>query len=386
MADRPTCNTPDAARRGDHVGGWREGDLVADRKFVDVGAVELERGGALAQVRVAYESWGTLNATGDNAVFIAHALTGDAHVEGPAGPGQPTPGWWDGLIGPGKYLDTDKWFVIASNVLGGCQGTTGPSSLAPDGKPWGSRFPFITIRDQVRVEALLATQLGITKFGAVIGGSMGAMRALEWPIMYPDRVAAAVVLASSGYATSDQIAWCAPQIAAIESDPLWAGGDYYESGDAPTVGLGIARSIAHVTYRSEYELATRFGRDAQTGENPLGGGGRYAVESYLDHHRDKLVGRFDAGSYVVLTEAMNSHDIGRARGGIKAALSGLKATLYVAAVNSDRLYPTRLSEELAEAAPAGKSDLTIIDSPYGHDGFLIELDRVGALIKYALGE
>ena len=385
VTDRPTYSSPDAVRRGTHVGGWREGDPVAARKFLDIGAVELERGGVLPSVRVAYESWGTLNAAGDNAVLIEHALTGDAHVDGPTAEGQPTPGWWDGLIGPGRYLDTDKWYVVASNVLGGCQGTTGPSSPAPDGKPWGSRFPFITIRDQVRVESLLADQLRITKFAAVIGGSMGGMRAIEWPIMYPDRVESAVVLASTAYATSDQIAWCAPQIAAIKTDPLWSGGDYYESGDAPTVGLGIARSIAHVTYRSEYELATRFGREAQPGEEPLGGGGRYAIESYLDHHRDKLVGRFDAGSYVVLTESMNAHDIGRGRGGLAAALAKVTAQLHIAAVNTDRLYPVRLSEELAKFAPKGKSDLTILDSPYGHDGFLIELDMIGAIIKNALG-
>ncbi len=385
MADRPTYSSSDAVRRGTHVGGWREGDPVAARKFVDIGAVELERGGVLPSVRVAYESWGTLNAAGDNAVMIEHALTGDAHVDGPAAEGQPTPGWWDGLIGSGRYLDTDKWYVVASNVLGGCQGTTGPSSPAPDGKPWGSRFPFITIRDQVRVEALLADQLRIAKFAAVIGGSMGGMRAIEWPIMYPDRVESAVVLASTAYATSDQIAWCAPQITAIKSDPLWSGGDYYESGDAPTVGLGIARSIAHVTYRSEYELATRFGREAQPGEEPLGGGGRYAIESYLDHHRDKLVGRFDAGSYVVLTESMNSHDIGRGRGGLAAALARVTAHLHIVAVSTDRLYPVRLSEELVKVAPKGKGDLTILDSPYGHDGFLIELDMIGAIVKNALG-
>ncbi|QHC02428.1 homoserine O-acetyltransferase [Epidermidibacterium keratini] len=365
-------------------GGWRPGDPVADRKFASLGALRLELGTTLPDVEIAYESWGTLNAAGDNAVLIEHALTGDAHVVGAAGPGQPTPGWWDGLIGPGRYLDTDRYFVIASNVLGGCQGTTGPSSLAPDGRAWGSRFPFVTVRDQVHAERRLADLLGITTFRAVIGGSMGGMRAIEWPLMYPDRVARAVVLASTPYATADEIAWCAPQLAAIEADPAWHGGDYYETDEAPTVGLGIARSIAHVTYRSEYELTTRFGREPQPGENPLGGQGRYAVESYLDHHRDKLIGRFDAGSYVVLTRAMNAHDIARGRGDLASAVSEIQAQVSVVGVSSDRLYPVRLSEELYAALPEDRRELAIIDSPYGHDGFLIELDAVGKIINDAV--
>ena len=346
--------------------------------------MSLELGGSLPDVRIAYETWGTLNAAGDNAVLIEHALTGDAHVVGEAGPGQPTAGWWDGLIGPGRYLDTDRYFVVAANVLGGCQGTTGPSSLAPDGRAWGSRFPFVTVRDQVHAERRLADLLEITRFRAVIGGSMGGMRAIEWPLMYPDRVARAVVLASTPYATADEIAWCAPQLAAIEADPAWHGGDYYETGEAPTVGLGIARSIAHITYRSEYELTTRFGREPQPGENPLGGRGRYAVESYLDHHRDKLIGRFDAGSYVVLTRAMNAHDIARGRGDLASAVRGIQAHVHVVGVSSDRLYPVRLSEELYAALPEDRRELAVIDSPYGHDGFLIELDAVGKIINDAL--
>ncbi|MDX6282764.1 MAG: homoserine O-acetyltransferase/O-succinyltransferase, partial [Kribbellaceae bacterium] len=298
-------------------GGWRPGDPVAGRRFAAIGDLTLETGAKLPGVQVAYETWGRLNAARDNAVLICHALTGDAHVVGPAGPGQPTPGWWDGLIGAGRYVDPDDWYVVAANVLGGCQGTTGPSSRAPDGRAWGSRFPAITIRDQVAAEAALATQLEIDKWAAVIGGSMGGMRALEWPLLYPERVSTAIVLASTGYASAEQIAWCSPQLAAIESDPAWNQGDYYDTGSAPTAGLGIARRIAHVTYRSEYELATRFGRNPQ-------GDGRFAVESYLDHHADKLATRFDPGSYVVLTKAMNSHDIGRDRGGLTKAMKTLK--------------------------------------------------------------
>lgn len=357
---------------GQVAGGWRAGDPAGARRFAGIGGLPLEYGGTLPDVTIAYETWGRLNAAGDNAVLICHALTGDAHVVGPAGPGQPTPGWWDGLIP--AYVNPDDWYVVAANVLGGCQGSTGPSSQAPDGRAWGSRFPAITIRDQVAAEASLADQLGIDRWAAVIGGSMGGMRALEWPLLYPERVATAVVLASTGYATAEQIAWCAPQLAAIESDPHWHGGDYYDTGEAPLEGLGIARRIAHVTYRSEYELATRFGRNPQ-------GDGRFAVESYLDHHATKLASRFDAGSYVVLTRAMNSHDIGRSRGGLAQALSGLKARLVVAAVDSDRLYPARLSAELVEASTG---PLHLVKSPYGHDGFLLELDQVGHLIAEAL--
>jgi homoserine O-acetyltransferase len=365
-------------------GAWRPGDDPGGRQFAAVGPLDLETGGRLPDVDVAYETWGSLSAAGDNAVLVEHALTGDSHVSGPAGPGHPTPGWWDGLIGPGRPLDTDHWFVVASNVLGGCQGTTGPSSDAPDGRPWGSRFPFVTVRDQVEVEARLADHLGIQQWAMVVGGSMGGMRALEWAVTHPQRVATSVVLASTPYATAEQIAWCAPQLAAIRADPAFHGGDYYDAPSGPVVGLGIARSIAHVTYRSETELAERFGRQAQGEEVPLGGGGRYAVESYLDHHKDKLAGRFDANSYLVLTEAMNSHDVGRGRGGVAEALQRAGGRLVVAAVDSDRLYPPRLSEEIVAAVPAA-APVHMISSPFGHDGFLIEIGAVGTLVRAALG-
>jgi homoserine O-acetyltransferase len=304
-------------------------------------------------------------------------------VAGPPGPGHPTPGWWDGLIGPGRPLDTDRWFVVASNVLGGCQGTTGPSSPAPDGRAWGSRFPFVTVRDQVAAEVALTDALGIDSWACVVGGSMGGMRALEWAVAHPARVRSAIVLASSAYASAEQIAWCQPQLLAIRHDPHFHGGDYYDQRQGPDVGLGLARRIAHVTYRSEIELATRFGRQAQDGEQPLGAGGRYAVESYLDHHAEKLTRRFDANSYLVLTESMNSHDIGRGRGGVSQALSRVSADLVVVAVDSDRLYPPRLSEEIAEAAGSSRG-VRLITSDYGHDGFLIEIDQVGRVVRETL--
>lgn len=365
------------------TGAWREGDPVGHRQFAMVGDLELERGGVLPTVRVAYETWGRLNAAGDNAVLVEHALTGDSHVVGPAGPGHASPGWWEGLVGPGRPLDTDRFYVVAANVLGGCQGSTGPASLHRDGRPWGSRFPFITIRDQVAAEARLADALGVTSWAAVVGGSMGGMRVLEWAVSHPGRVRRAVVLASTAYATADQIAWAQPQLLAIRADPAFHGGDYYDHGVGPEEGMGIARRIAHVTYRSGIELDSRFGRDAQGHEQPLGAGGRYAVESYLDHHAAKLSRRFDANSYVLLTEAMNSHDVGRGRGGVSAALSQVSAATSVIAVDSDRLYPVRLSEEIV--AGVGGAQLHVLSSHYGHDGFLVELDRVGAIVGQALG-
>ncbi len=363
-------------------GPWRDGDPPGARRFAEVGTLALEARGALPDVRVAYETWGSLNAARDNAVLVLHALTGDSHVSGPAGAGHPTAGWWDALVGPGRPLDTDTWFVVAPNVLGGCQGTTGPGSPAPNGRAWGSRFPFLTVRDQVAAEARLADVLGIDTWAGVVGGSMGGMRVLEWAVGHPDRVATAVVLASCAQATADQIAWCSPQLAAIRSDPQWLGGDY-DDGGGPVAGLGVARRIAHVTYRSELELDTRFGRRAQPGEQPLGGGGRYAVESYLDHHADKLATRFDARSYVVLTEAMSSHDVGRGRGDLAQALRRVSADLVVAAVDTDRLYPPRLSELVVEHTPTARP-LHLLESAYGHDGFLIETHQVGAVVRSVL--
>lgn len=365
-------------------GAWREGDPVGDRQFVDVGDLELERGGVLPDVRIAYETWGRLNEAGDNVILVEHALTGDSHVVGEAGDGHASPGWWNALIGPDSPVDPERWFVIASNVLGGCQGSTGPSSVAPDGQPWGSRFPYVTVRDQVAAERALLDRLGIDRLAAVVGGSMGGMRAIEWGVSYPGAVDRCIVVASTAYATADQIAWCQPQLLAIRHDPDYVGGDYYATGRRPVTGLGLARRIAHVTYRTETELADRFGRAAQLGEDPLRAGdrGRFAVESYLDHHAGKLARRFDANSYVVLTEAMNSHDVGRDRGGLEAALARVTADCTVVSVDTDRLYPPRLADELHAALP--RSTREHITSVFGHDGFLIEEDQVGRIIRDAL--
>jgi homoserine O-acetyltransferase/O-succinyltransferase len=355
-----------------------EGDVG----IVDIGALTLESGEVLDGVSIAVQRWGELSPTRDNVVVVLHALTGDSHIVGPAGPGHPTPGWWDGIAGPAAPIDTDRWCAVATNVLGGCRGSTGPSSLSADGKPWGSRFPLISVRDQVAADVAALEALGITEVAAVLGGSMGGARALEWMIGYPDRVRSGLLLAVGARATADQIGTQSSQIAAITADPNWQGGDYHGTGRSPEDGLDIARRFAHLTYRGEVELDTRFANNGQSEEEPLAGG-RYAVQSYLEHQGGKLVSRFDAGSYVVLTESLSSHDVGRNRGGVAAALRGCAVPAVVGGITSDRLYPLRLQKELAELLP-GCNGLRVVDSIYGHDGFLVETDAVGQLVRQTL--
>ncbi|MFN8227835.1 MAG: homoserine O-acetyltransferase [Mycobacterium sp.] len=350
--------------------------------IIDIGPLTLESGAVLDDVSIAVQRWGELSPTRDNVVIVLHALTGDSHVVGPAGPGHPTEGWWDGIAGPGAPIDTTKWCAIATNVLGGCRGSTGPSSLARDGKPWGSRFPAVTIRDQVAADVAALAALGIDQVAAVIGGSMGGARALEWAVGHPDSVRAALVLAVGARATADQIGTQCTQIAAIKADPNWQGGDYYDTGSTPDAGLKIARQFAHLTYRGELDLDERFTNDAQGDENPLDGG-RYAVQSYLQHQGDKLLTRFDAGSYVALSDSLSSHDVGRGRGGVAAALRACPVPVVVGGITSDRLYPLRLQRELAELLP-GCDRLDVIESDCGHDGFLIETDAVGELVRRTL--
>jgi len=349
---------------------------------VAVGSLTLESGAVLDDVHIAVQRWGELSPQRDNVVMVLHALTGDSHVTGPTGPGHPTPGWWDGVIGPGAPIDTDRWCAVATNVLGGCRGSTGPGSLARDGKPWGSKFPAITIRDQVQADIAALAALGITEVAAVLGGSMGGARGLEWMVGHPDRVGAGLLLAVGARATADQIGTQSTQIAAIKADPDWQGGDYHGTGRSPDAGLAIARRIAHLTYRGEDELDRRFANTAQDGEDPADGG-RYAVQSYLEHQGAKLVSRFDAGSYVTLSDSLSSYDVGAGRGGVAAALRGCDVPAVVAGITSDRLYPLRLQAELAELLP-GCDGLQVVDSDCGHDGFLLETARVGELIRQTL--
>jgi homoserine O-acetyltransferase/O-succinyltransferase len=344
--------------------------------------VPLERGGELPDVRVAYETWGELAADGSNAVLVLHALTGDSHVAGDAGDGHPTPGWWGGLVGPGLAIDTDRWFVVAPNVLGGCQGTTGPANPAPDGQPWGSRFPYLTVRDQVEPERRLSDVLGIDSWAAVVGGSMGGMRVLEWAVTHPDRVRGIAPMAVGAAASADQIALQTIQLQAIRDDPAYRGGDYLrDGGPPPDAGLALARRLAHWTYRSPQELETRFGREPQQDEDPLGGGGRFAVTSYLDHHGAKLVRRFDAHTYVILTESMNGHDVGRGRGGIAPALGRFRGEVAVVGVDTDRLYPIEQQHELARHLVGPDARATVVRSPYGHDSFLLETEAIEAVLR-----
>jgi len=378
-------------------GAWRLGDPPAWRRFARVAGADpsgdpvaarplrLEGGGVLPVVDVGYETWGELAPDASNAVLVCHALTGDAHVSGRTGPGQVTPGWWDGLVGPGRAVDTDELFVVCSNVLGGCQGTTGPSSSDPaTGRPYGSSFPVVTIRDMVRVQALLADQLGVGRFKAVIGGSMGGMQALEWATMFPDRVGAVVMASTTASASAQQIAWSHIGRMAVQADPRFRGGDYYdaEPGDGPHRGLSVARMCAQVTYRSDEVFTERFHRST-LGRMDFTLDPLFDVEGYLDYHGLKLARRFDANSYIRLNRAMDLHDIARGRGSTEAALARITAPALVAAVRSDGLYPPIQQQVLADGMRSVGGDVTWvdIDSPHGHDGFLIETTQLSPQVR-----
>ena len=379
---------PTGERRRDEMTVDAQLPAEGEVAVVDIGSLALESGVVIDDVSIAVQRWGELSPERDNVVVVLHALTGDSHITGPAGPGHPTPGWWDGVAGPDAPIDTNRWCAIATNVLGGSRGSTGPSSHARDGKPWGSRFPLVTVRDQVEADVAVLAALGISEVAAVVGGSMGGARALEWIVSHPDQVRSGLVLAVGARATADQIGTQSTQIAAIKTDPDWQGGDYYGTGRRPDTGMALARRFAHLTYRGELELDTRFANEPQgtaDPENPEdpAGGGRYAVQSYLEHHGDKLVTRFDAGTYVVLTQSLSSHDIGRGRGGASVALRGCPVPVVVGGITSDRLYPLRLQEELADLLP-GCDGLNVVESIYGHDGFLVESEAVGTLIRQTL--
>ena len=350
------------------TGAWLEHHDPGERKFIDIGDLVLESKSVLPNVKIAYQTWGQLSPTKDNAILVNHALTGWSDV----------PAWWPDLIGPGLTFDTNKYFVVCPNVIGGCQGSTGPASLHPDGKRWGSRFPKLTVRDQVQAEYLFTKKLGIKKYQLAVGPSLGGMRSLEWAIQYPELVGAICTIGSSAIATGDQIAFATIQIRAIKQDSNFANGDYYENQIGPIEGMGIARRIAHLTYRTELEMDLRFGTQIQDDDS-----GRFAVASYLDHQAEKLAKRFDANTYIILSEAMNTHDVGRDRGGIVSALSSIKVPVHVIAMDTDRLFPQRLQEEIVESTPTAHP-LHVINSPFGHDGFLIEVESVGSIIKNIL--
>ena len=369
-------------------GAWRDGDPAGDRKFTTSFDVKLESGKRLDGVKIAYETWGELKQDGSNALLVLHALTGDSHAFGSATRAHPTAGWWNGVIGPGLAIDTDKFFVVAPNMLGGCQGSTGPTSLDKKGKEYGPRFPYITIRDQVTAQVELSKQLGIKRWKAIIGGSMGGMQVLEWAIDYPEAMEKIAVLAAPAFSNADQIALNSVQLEAIKADPAFNEGDYYDAaaGKGPYRGLALARRMALLNYRSPEELNVRFERAWQSKVNPFGDGGRFAVESYLDFHGNKFTRRFDANSYLTLVEAMNSHDIARGRGSIKKAIQKIKAEMLRVGIDSDRLFPVPSQEVIAESGPKKLfgNKLFVIKSDYGHDGFLIEAEKVGKLLKRLL--
>lgn len=369
------------------TGAWIVGDPVGDRKFTSAFTIKVESGAELIGARLAYETWGELNQAKDNAVLVLHALTGDSHTIGPAKEGHPTSGWWNGVIGEGLAIDTGKYFVITPNALGGCQGSTGPSSLDATGKEYGPSFPQLTIRDQAQAFVVLMDQLGIDSF-TVIGGSMAGMHALELAIEYPHRVKKLGVLAAPPFSTADQIALNTVQLEAIRSDENFQGGLYYDAkpGFGPHRGLSLARRMALLNYRSPQELNERFGRSWQSRVSPLTEHGKYAVESYLDFHGNKFVRRFDANSYITLVSAMNSHDVGRDRESVEKALASIACPTLVLGVMNDRLFPLSGQQLIADCVSGelvgGK--LHVIESEFGHDGFLIETKAVGERLRQLL--
>ncbi|MBA2282122.1 MAG: homoserine O-acetyltransferase [Actinomycetota bacterium] len=372
------------------TGAWRPGDPPGARRFLRLPADRpfvLEGGGLIeGGVDIAYETWGRLRPDASNAVLVCHAITGDSHVAGPLLDGHKTPGWWAPLVGPGRALDTDDVFVVCVNVLGGCQGTTGPAHPHPaDGKPWGSRFPVVSIRDMVRTQAAVADHLGVARWRSVVGGSMGGMQVLEWATMYPERVGSIVPIATCAAATAQQIGWWSTGRRIIRNDPEWRGGDYYdaEPGGGPHEGLALARMVSQITFRTDDVFTDRFGRAAV---EPLQGGfslwQRFEVERYLEYHGDKLTRRFDANSYVLLSKAMDLHDIGRGRGGVEAAVARMQGPVLAVGVSSDFLYPSYQSREVVDLAIAAglRSEYAEIDSAHGHDAFLLEVDQVAEIL------
>jgi homoserine O-acetyltransferase/O-succinyltransferase len=376
-------------------GAWRPGDDPGHRRFLTIAAdrpFALDHGGRLSDLTVAYETWGQLDAGGSNALLVCHAWTGDSHLAGPAGRGHPAAGWWEGVVGPGLPIDTERYFVVCANVLGGCQGSTGPASADPaTGRPYASAFPVITIRDMVRVQARLADHLGVERWLSVLGGSMGGMQVLEWGITYPDRVRSLVAIATCAQATAQQIAWGAIGRRSIRLDRRWRGGDYYdaEPGDGPHEGLSIARMVAQVTFRSDNAFTDRFGRELAEGDHDEPGlWQRFEVERYLDHHGVKLVRRFDANSYLVIGKAMDLHDVGKGRGGLEAAMCRIKVPTLVLGISSDMLYPIYQQIQIHHllARHGTPTELVEIVSPHGHDAFLINLDQVAEPIGTFLDE
>ena len=344
------------------------------------GPLRLDGGGTLAPVDIAYETYGTLNADGSNAILVTHALTGDQHVAS-AHPITGKPGWWTRMVGPGRPIDPDRHFVICSNVLGSCLGTTGPASRDPaTDTPWAMRFPVITVRDMVRAQAMLLDHLGVGTLRAAIGGSMGGMQVLEWAATYPERVKAAVVIASAARHSAQNIAFHEVGRQAIMADPNWRGGDYYGDGRPPAAGLAVARMAAHITYLSEAGLTEKFGRRLQARDaKSFGFDADFQVESYLRHQGLAFTDRFDANSYLYITRALDYFDLAEEHGGRLADAFRNSATRFcVVSFDTDWLYPTRESRSIVHALNAAGAEASFVElsSPFGHDAFLLEVPEL----------
>ena len=342
-------------------------------------------------VTVAYETYGTLSPERDNAIFVCHALTGDAHVAGRHSGEDRKPGWWDELVGPGKGLDTNRYFVICANVLGGCQGTTGPGCFHPEtGERYGPQFPFITVGDIVDVHSALVTHLGITKLLGLVGGSLGGMQVLKWAAKYPDQLASAVVLASGPRLTAQGIAFNMVGRRAIITDPNFLDGNYYQK-EIPRLGLALARMVAHITYLSEASIEKKFGRRLQHSDQfayELQKEVEFQIESYLHYQGKQFVERFDANSYLYLTRAMDYFDLAENYGSLANALGRTDARFLIASYTTDWLFPTAQSKEIVAALIESRRHVTFVEleSPFGHDSFLIEVEPLEEMLEPFLSQ
>ncbi|MGD0638253.1 MAG: homoserine O-acetyltransferase [Nitrososphaerales archaeon] len=344
----------------------------------------LDCGRSIGPVTLAYETYGSLNEDRSNAVLVLHALSGDAHAAG-LHEGEKAPGWWDDMIGPGKGLDTGKYFVVCSNVLGGCKGSTGPATTNPrTGRPYGLEFPVLTIKDMVDAQSRLVESLGIKKLLAVVGGSMGGMQVLQWMVSYPERIRAAIPIATTLKHAPQQIAFDEVGRQAIMADNNWKEGEYY-GGPPPSKGLAVARMVGHITYMSDASMAEKFGRRLKSEGEPGKFGADFEVEGYLRYRGDSFVKRFDANSYLYITKAMDNFDLLSERR-LAEVFKGLRARVLVIAFKSDWLYPAYQSKEIVKACKLAGVDASYceINSTYGHDAFLLEVEEETHLIQHFL--
>jgi homoserine O-acetyltransferase len=348
----------------------------------------LDCGQRLDGVRIAYECYGTLSAARDNAILVCHATTGDQHVASPH-PITGKPGWWDRMVGAGKPIDTTRFFVICANVLGGCMGSTGPASLAGDGKPYAMRFPVITIRDMVRAQVALLEALGIERLHAVIGGSMGGMQALSLAANWPDIPERVLAIASTATMPAQNIAFQEVGRQAVMADPAWQDGAYHGTGRAPDAGLAVARMAAHITYLSEESLTQKFGRRLQNRACVgFGFDADFEIESYLRHQGSSFTTRFDANSYLYITRAMSYFDLAEEHGGLLAdAFRATRARFCLVSFDTDWLYPTELSRRLVHALNAAGAPVSFVElsAPFGHDSFLLDVPALDRVVGGFLG-